>query len=349
MKKGISGFQLGLTFAGCFLGAGYVSGREMWQFFGRFGMWGWIGLAMAMSCLGLFGGMTLLLVQKTDNEVLEELVIPWNIPTLRICVSVFSVVFLFGIDSIMTAGSGAMYYQLFGFPKVWGSFLFSLIVAGVTLSGKEGMVSVFSLIVPFLTIAAVVLSMLALITLPKDPVVLKENGMEWIFSSITFAAYNMFSTVAILAPLGKDVTVKKVKQGILFGTSILFLIAGLIIIVLSKHSQSVLLELPMLSVVSQITPGLGYFFGILLLAAMFGTGLSSFLTGVNQLINYSSVIRRNRVTSIVILSLLIFAASMCGFGKLINVFYPIFGSCSIVFLICLFIHFYKVSVNKHIC
>ena len=36
MKK-IGSLKLGLSFAGCFLGAGYVSGQELWQFFGSFG------------------------------------------------------------------------------------------------------------------------------------------------------------------------------------------------------------------------------------------------------------------------------------------------------------------------
>ena len=37
LEQTISARQLGAAFSGCFLGAGYVSGREMWQFFGRFG------------------------------------------------------------------------------------------------------------------------------------------------------------------------------------------------------------------------------------------------------------------------------------------------------------------------
>ena len=46
MEQTISARQLGAAFSGCFLGAGYVSGREMWQFFGRFGPVGWLGLCL---------------------------------------------------------------------------------------------------------------------------------------------------------------------------------------------------------------------------------------------------------------------------------------------------------------
>ena len=37
MSQKIGTLRLALTFAGCFLGAGYVSGQELWQYFGAFG------------------------------------------------------------------------------------------------------------------------------------------------------------------------------------------------------------------------------------------------------------------------------------------------------------------------
>ena len=37
MQQKIGTLRLALTFAGCFLGAGYVSGQELWQYFGAFG------------------------------------------------------------------------------------------------------------------------------------------------------------------------------------------------------------------------------------------------------------------------------------------------------------------------
>ena len=54
LEQTISARQLGAAFSGCFLGAGYVSGREMWQFFGRFGPVGWLG--RGCFCLPWSGG-----------------------------------------------------------------------------------------------------------------------------------------------------------------------------------------------------------------------------------------------------------------------------------------------------
>ena len=52
LEQTISARQPWGLFRGCFLGAGYVSGREMWQFFGRFGPVGWLGLCLSIAPLG---------------------------------------------------------------------------------------------------------------------------------------------------------------------------------------------------------------------------------------------------------------------------------------------------------
>ena len=48
--KEIKMWSLAFTYVGCFLGAGFISGQELWQFFGNFGNWGYVGLAGAAGC-----------------------------------------------------------------------------------------------------------------------------------------------------------------------------------------------------------------------------------------------------------------------------------------------------------
>ena len=47
MKK-LNVVRLGLLFAGCFLGAGYVSGQELRQYFVVYGVCGYVGLFVAI-------------------------------------------------------------------------------------------------------------------------------------------------------------------------------------------------------------------------------------------------------------------------------------------------------------
>ena len=45
--KEIKTWSLAFTYVGCFLGAGFISGQELWQFFGSFGNWGYVGFVLA--------------------------------------------------------------------------------------------------------------------------------------------------------------------------------------------------------------------------------------------------------------------------------------------------------------
>ena len=49
--KQIKTFSLAFTYVGCFLGAGFISGQELWQFFGAFGNWGYVGFVLRRCCL----------------------------------------------------------------------------------------------------------------------------------------------------------------------------------------------------------------------------------------------------------------------------------------------------------
>ncbi len=95
MKK-IGSFNLGLAFAGCFLGAGYVSGQELWQFFGSFGAKGVAGLLVAVALLFFTGIIMILLGRLTRLSEIDKIVVRRDWPLLRGAVTVLELLFLFG-------------------------------------------------------------------------------------------------------------------------------------------------------------------------------------------------------------------------------------------------------------
>lgn len=109
MKRKESALRLGFTFAGCYLGAGYVSGQELWQFFGCFGWQGIAGLLLAVALSFFFGVLLLRLVQRTGCDQTDALVIRRPIPLLRDAVGLLQLFFLFGILVIMAARGGGAF------------------------------------------------------------------------------------------------------------------------------------------------------------------------------------------------------------------------------------------------
>ena len=140
MKRKESALRLGFTFAGCYLGAGYVSGQELWQFFGCFGWQGIAGLLLAVALSFFFGVLLLRLVQRTGCDQTDALVIRRPIPLLRDAVGLLQLFFLFGILVIMAAGVGALFAQILGASALWCSAAFCLLVSLLSLTGTSGMV-----------------------------------------------------------------------------------------------------------------------------------------------------------------------------------------------------------------
>lgn len=346
MKK-IGTLRLGLTFAGCFLGAGYVSGQELWQFFGSFGKYGPAGLLLAVALLLAVGVMMILLGRMTRAEEIDKLVVCWELPLLRGAVTLLELLFLFGVGTIMSAGVGALLGQLIGLPQWIGSGLFVAVVALVSLAGFSGMVSAFSATVPVLAAVTLAFGIWSLaqsgINIPEP-----QGGSallgSWPVAAVSFASYNLFGSIAMIAPLGRSVKSKRAAVGgIALGAALLLIIAGSVLVSVGADPSVTAAELPMLAFAQAKGRVFGYVYGLLLLLAMFGTGLSSLVAFVGMVSAKFSAVGKNRAGFTAVCALLMFGGSLVGFGDLIGVVYPIFGYCSSVFIVLMAVHYFRLK------
>ena len=67
-------FSLAVTVAGTFIGAGFVSGQELWQFFGAYGKSGVAGFILAVSIISLLSAITLYYAGKTHSDTFDKVV-----------------------------------------------------------------------------------------------------------------------------------------------------------------------------------------------------------------------------------------------------------------------------------
>lgn len=121
MKKKITPMQISVLFTGSFLGAGFLSGQELLQFFGRFGAWGLAGMVLAIAAFWLFGWMVLDIAKRTGHTAFDKIILHGTHPVLRGFFSAVFLLFLFGCMMGMIAGSGALLEQLFGIPPCWAT------------------------------------------------------------------------------------------------------------------------------------------------------------------------------------------------------------------------------------
>lgn len=341
----ISSWQLGLTYAGCFLGAGFVSGQELWQFFGSFGFSGIWSLLLSVAILCVFGILILYISKKANISEMDKIVVRSDNKILLHISAYTQCFFIFGIVVIMIAGMGALINQISGMNVVAANLIMTIIVAVFAIFGLNGLVAVFSVSVPIIVVSTIIFASIAIYncdTNLENSIEIQKNTMlpNWFVSAITYAAYNMMATIGIITPFGKKISSgKKIIIGIISGCIMLLVVALFIIISLSMHKSAVLTELPMLSIAKEVNPFFSYLYGMLLLIGMFGTALSSIVALETFFSGKARKIKEYRKSFVVILSLVAFFASLFGFGDLVGTVYPIFGYVSIVFLIMISEHF----------
>lgn len=348
----LSAGKLAVTFCGCFLGAGLVSGQELWQFFGAFGLWGFVGLGLAMVLF--FAGGILIFRTATKSGLLEmdRLMMPWNIPWLRHAMGGITAFFMFGILVIMAAGADALLTDTLGAPKMVGSGLLCALVVVIALIGLKGMVAVFSYLVPLLTVCSVAIGCISVgkFGFPTDfPVAEVENPLlsNWWISAVTYVAYNVVCSIGILAPLSRGAKRRTAYGGTALGVAMLLVIGGAIMLAMASHPQVISAQLPMLELAMEAGKVVGAVYGVLLFGGMFGAGQSCAVAVVTFLEQKCPKLEERRALVVIPMALVAWIGSGFGFGTLVGTVYPVFGYISMLIMVCLVVHAAQLGKQSH--
>lgn len=345
--KNDDALRLGFTYAGCFLGAGYVSGQELWQFFGVYGLNGGKGMIFAILLFFGFGVLLLRLIQRTGLSQADELIVRPHWPFLRGIVGLLQEFFLFGIFVIMAAGVGALTEQILGLSALWGSIAFCLLVMGVSLSGTRGMMNVFSFVVPLLVICSVLISLIAVARYGWGNIRISNTTSgsgnpllgNWVLAAFTYVAYNLFGSIGVLAPVGGMISSKRtVYGGILVGCIVLFAIAGGIFLALHTDLAVTSTQLPMLVIAREAGTFWYYLYAVLLFGGMFGTSLSCMVAAQHYGYQKMPGMAHHRIVTAANLAAIAWAGSLFGFGGLVSTVYPITGYCGALAIVGLVLH-----------
>ena len=213
-----------MIFTGSFLGAGFVSGQEIMQFFGVFGNMGIVGMFLSIGLFGLFGYMFMYIAKKENITAIDQIILGDGKTILHHFFNVMSLIFLFGVTVIMLAGAGSLVNELFGVPYFVGSAFLAVFLAVLSMKGIKGILIVSQMVVPFLLVLVVIISVWSVVefqparaagTLAQD-----ENPLlgNWFLATISFFSYNILAALAVLAPAAlRTPDMKTVIKGIIQG------------------------------------------------------------------------------------------------------------------------------------
>lgn len=342
-KEWLHTLGLSFAFAGGFLGAGFVSGRELWQFFGRFGWKGFLGFLFTGALFGVIGWLIMntgLLLHTTQvgNIVAERQRL-----YLRKGIEVLQGTFLFAVATIMLAAGAALLKQICALPLWAGGLLILLLVVGIGGSGLHGLISFFSSLVPLILLFSIVTALLAMrcFGFSREAFVatsLDTNPLlsSWWLAALSYTSYNVLGTMGLQASLIQEGRNKRqLFRAIIFGVIFLMLMAFGMLLALFTQPEVTFSELPMLELACQVHPIFGKIFGFILLGGMLGACLTSLVILTDLLADLTHGDKKKILSG---LGLLCFAGSFLGFGSLVAVVYPLFGYVGFLVIGCLAVH-----------
>lgn len=353
-NKKIHFLSLAFTFAGCFLGAGYVSGQELWQFFGSFGERGLAGAAVSVSLLAVMGILLIRVAGIKQISEMDSVISVTGRPAGKLIFSITELFFLFGIAVVMTAGTGSLVNRITGVPVWVGSVVFSFIIAGISLAGLSGMVAAFSVSVPLMAVISLGIFIYLFV---KNPGTGMENGVvtntnplisNVFISAPVFASYNLFASIGILTPLEKHIGSRRtLYAGIVLGAVILLVIAYAVLLSMSLDKECITEALPMLRAAEDISPVLKYVFAVLLLLGMTGTAVSSEFAIIEYIKEKLHTGKRATAASVFGLSCIMGVSSLAGFSRLVSTVYPVCGYLGFAGIALIIINYIIGTVKKY--
>ena len=342
MKKKLSAAGLGLTFAGSILGPGFVSGQELWLYFGSYGLKGIAGLLLSIAILIVFNILVMRITELTGDETMDRIVFSGNAaPWLREGCGLLFVFFYFCVTVVMLAGLASLGNRLFGLPLWAGGLIATVLILSAAYFGLAGMTTVFNICIPVLVGAAILISVLRIATVGPEQIVLSENPSNpllgnFLFSSVNYAACNLFAGIGIMGPLVALMKNRKsIPAGITLGGILLLSIALAVILSLSTSPQSTLEDLPMLSLSLQMGAVFGAVYGVLLFMGMFGSAVATIVAVDTYMAAKFSVYKRRRILFLLLLGIIAYLLSLFGFSGLVGTIYPIMGYVGAITMVLL--------------
>ncbi|CAB1130268.1 Transporter [Candidatus Hydrogenisulfobacillus filiaventi] len=312
---------IGLMFIGAVAGAGFASGQEIWQFFGRHGPAGRWGLLLVVLSFWVVGVRALEHGQASQGRLdrfLAGFYPPRWVPVLEGA----WLAFLAGQMALVAVGAGWTLGDLTGWPRVWGAGLTMLLTVATVLGGAGRVLRVNNLLTPLLM--ALMLAVAGLHRPHGVPAPGAAGG--WWHSAGLYAAYNGLMGLVVLIALGPQLRARPERLAAAglgaLGLGALALAVWAVVATLPQPGQ-----LPMVEAARRIGPGWGRAYALGLWVALFTTGVGEGFALVSRF-------GRRAAWSL----LLAVGLAGWGFRELLVTLYPIMSVLAVLFLLPLIRH-----------
>lgn len=340
----ISTINIAFLYVGTLMGAGFASGREIWQFFGVFGEQSYLAVLLITALFVIFGMMTVTISKRLHTADIGKIIMPFENAYLESLFGYIIAAILFIIYIVMAAAGGALFQEQFGIHRVFGGFLLMLMVIATTLGGFERISKNFKYIIPvLLTIVFLVCLGIIIMDLPVPgrDVEFEISPMtpNWYTAAVVYISYNMLAGIPILAnSTQRAKTYKTALNGATIGGLLLGLSALIMdLAMLTDPGLSSESVLPILSLSGKLSDWVRWIYAVLLLFAVYSSATSNFY-------GFTTKIKEgcNKKRFIILAAVIGFLLSLFGFAEIIAFVLPVEGYFGLLFLIAMTAHYFRI-------
>jgi uncharacterized membrane protein YkvI len=339
-------FQVACTYVGTIVGAGFASGREIYQFFGRFGIWGGFAILVTVFLFSWLGYRMMILGRilnaRSFRDVAHYLFGPW----VGSFVNLVLLVMLFGVSVTMMAGTGELARESLGMPFTVGVIVTVAISFLTLLRGMTGLMRANSVIVPILVgvlLFAAIRSLFSPHSLANawqvSASLAHAKPLLAGISAILYAAFNVGLAAGVLIPLGSEITdVAALRAGARAGAVALgAMLLAVTFTLFAHYPQSIEFAVPMGYVASRFGGILQWLFIFVLWGEIYSTLVGNVYAITTQVPTPPNWAEKSWLPGFYNLSLLFLAAAMSGVGfeTMVAYGYTVFGWVSLLLLMAL--------------
>ena len=339
MKKILN---LCVVFVGLVIGAGFASGREIFEYFtlpGNSSPWGII-------TAGAFFGVLIYIIMKISrrkNAATFEDFIRCVCPKFSSVIKAFMNIFMFCGFFVMLSASGTLFSSTLDLPFWLGAFSLSALCFAVLSFDLKGLVAANTVLVPLMALGMLALCLILNVHAVPTFSVLDNFRQSPTAMALCYVSYNTVTAGGVIVPLAKGMSSRQMLLSAIFSTLLLTLLIFAVNATLNSNFNLIYSEeMPLLTLANRLGSFQGYLYAAVLFMALCTTALSYGFSLLQQLHTTS---KKARLFTAAALCALALPFSFFGFSTLIANLYALFGFLGLFWTGMIFYRYIKKALT----
>ncbi len=324
MKQTLS---ISSVYIGLVIGAGFASGREIFEYFNIPTQTNVSGVALSTLWFGLISYIIMSLSKTLNCDTFDSFIEKVSHKAAPLA-KAFMYLFMFCGFFVMLAASGTLLQNTLNAPFGTGVFALALFCFGVFAFDLRGIVAINSILVPFMLIGMTVLCVSSLLigTPAFSSFEIVKNNI--FVSALCYVSYNTITAGAVMLPLSAKQTHKCILRSAVFSSAILGLLIFIVWLTLNLfYDKLCTAEMPLLELAAFRGDIYKNLYAIILFMALCTTAISH---GFGILSKFRFKTPSDRIIAAALLCLIAMPFAKFGFSTLIAKLYSVFGYLGLI-------------------